>query len=363
MDSPTGARIAAARKTLAEARLDALVVSSLPNVFYLCGFTGSNALLIVSPDSVDLFTDSRYTLQAREEARDAHMHIPRVPLTQAGGNLLRERGRRHGLRAGYDAAHLNVAEWRRLEKASGRKVRWSDAAGLVEELRAVKSAVELDAMRRAAKMGSEVMAEAIELVRPGISELELAAEIEHRMRRKGADGPSFETIVASGARAALPHARPTAKVLQKSELVVLDLGVILAHYCSDLTRTVFVGRASNEVKRWYKAVESAQEAALEAVAVGKTVGSVDRAARRVLDQSKLGKYFTHSTGHGLGIEVHEPPRIGRAQKQKLRAGNVVTLEPGIYIEGAGGIRVEDDVAVHARGTEVLTSAPRGLLEL
>jgi Xaa-Pro aminopeptidase len=356
-------RIAEARNALAAAGADVVMVSSLPNVFYLCGFTGSNAILVVSPDTLDLFTDSRYTLQAREEASEAKVHIPHGPLTDAVGAFLRAKSKRGGLKVGYEPGHLNLIEWSRLEKTAGPKIRWKSAAGLIESLREIKSPAELDAMRRAAKLGSEVMAEAIHKIRAGMSELELAAEIDYLMRRKGASGPSFETIVASGPRAALPHAKPTAKLLEKSDLVVLDLGVILAHYCSDLTRTVCVGRATAKVRRWYRAVEQAQQAALEALKAGVATGKVDRAARSVLDRSSLGQYFTHSTGHGLGIEVHEPPRIGRAQKQKIRVGMVVTLEPGIYIEGVGGIRIEDDVAVHANGTEVLTSAPRGLLEL
>ncbi len=260
-------------------------------------------------------------------------------------------------------AHISLQEWIALKAAAGNKVRWRQAGGLVEGLREIKGPAELDAMRHAAKLGSEVMAEAFALVRPGVSELDVAAEIDYRMRRKGASGPSFETIVGSGIRSALPHAQPSEKRLRKKELVVFDLGVILRHYCSDLTRTVYLGRAPAEVRRWYKAVEDAQRAALEALRAGVAAGQVDRAARRVLERRRLGQYFVHSTGHGLGIEVHETPRIGRRQKQEIRAGSVVTIEPGVYIEGVGGIRIEDDVAVLSTGIEVLTSAPRGLLEL
>jgi Xaa-Pro aminopeptidase len=193
--------------------------------------------------------------------------------------------------------------------------------------------------------------------------MDVAAEIDYRLRRKGASGSSFETIVASGPRSALPHARPTEKLLQKNELVVLDLGAILRHYCSDITRTIFLGRAPSRVRRWYKSVQEAQEAAHQALRAGVSAGSVDRAARRLLTQRGLGRYFVHGTGHGLGIEIHESPRVGRNQKPEIRAGNVVTLEPGIYVEGVGGIRLEDEVAVHADNTEVLTTAPRALLEL
>jgi Xaa-Pro aminopeptidase len=279
------------------------------------------------------------------------------------GKLIASRKHRGLPRVGFDPVHLSQAEWLRLRGAAGRGVRWKPLAGVVESLREIKSPGELEAMRQAAKLGSEVMEEVISLVKPGVTELDLAAEADYRMRRKGASGPSFDTIVASGVRSALPHARPTEKCVQKNELVVLDLGVILRHYCSDLTRTVYVGRAPERVRRWYRAVAEAQKEALQALRAGQTAGRVDRAARRVLERYRLGRFFTHSTGHGLGTEVHESPRLGRGQKQEIRVGNVVTLEPGIYVEGVGGIRIEDDVAVHASGTEVLTSAPSSLLEL
>jgi Xaa-Pro aminopeptidase len=356
-------RVAQARRAMGERGADALVVTHLPNVFYLCGFTGSNAALLVLPDSLHLFTDSRYTIQARQQALNAQVQIDRAPVAEQAGKHLRKRKARGRSTAALESAHISLQESQALGAASGPKIKWKPAVGLIETLREVKSPAELDAMRQAAKLGSEVMTEAFALIRPGVSELDLAAEIDYRMRRMGASGPSFETIVASGPRTALPHAQPSEKRLQKKELVVLDLGVILRHYCSDLTRTVYVGRAPAEVKRWYKAVDDAQQAALATVRAGVPAGRVDQAARQVLERNRLGQYFVHSTGHGLGIEVHETPRVGRRQKQKIRAGSVITLEPGIYIEGAGGIRIEDDVAVHANGIEVLTSAPRGLLEL
>jgi Xaa-Pro aminopeptidase len=356
-------RLEKTRRAMAALRTDALVITHLPNVFYLCGFTGSSAALVVEPDSLQLFTDGRYTIQAREEAPGAALHIGRAPVAEQSGEYLRARVRKGRLAAAFEAGHVTVREWTRLREAGGSRVRWKQAEGLVEGLREVKEPGELDVMRQAAKLGSEVMTEVFELVRPGVRELDLAAEIDYRMRRKGASGPSFETIVGSGVRSALPHAQPSEKRLGKKELVVFDLGVILRHYCCDLTRTVCLGRAPAEVRRWYKAVEDAQRAALEALRAGATAGQVDRAARRVLERRSLGRYFVHSTGHGLGIEIHETPRLGRAQAQEIRVGNVVTLEPGVYVDGVGGIRIEDEVAVHASGTEVLTSAPRGLLEL
>jgi Xaa-Pro aminopeptidase len=356
-------KIKQVRAAIAASGTNALVVTHLPNVFYLCGFSGSSAILVLLGDALHLFTDGRYTIQAHEEAPQSRLHVVRTPLTEACGEFLRSRSSRKGLRVAFEASSLNVAEWGRLQKAAGPNIKWKPTSALIERIREVKTAEELDRMRQSAKLASEVITEAPDFVRPGVTELEVAAEIDYRMRRKGASGPSFDTIVASGARSALPHARPTEKRLQKNELVVLDLGAILRHYCSDLTRTVFLGHAPARIRRWYKAVQQAQEAAHDALRAGVTAGSVDRAARRVLNRHGLGSYFVHGTGHGLGIEIHEGPRVGRSQKQEIRVGNVVTLEPGIYVEGVGGIRLEDEVAIHAQGTEVLTSVPRGLLEL
>ena len=200
-------------------------------------------------------------------------------------------------------------------------------------------------------------------IKAGLSELELAAEIEYGIKERGGSGPSFETIVASGPRSAWAHARPTSKPLRKNELVVLDQGAILRGYCSDMTRTVFLGRAPAKVRRLYKAVLEAQEAAKRAIRPGVKAGEVDAAARRALKRHGLARYFTHSTGHGLGIEVHEMPRLGRGEETVLEEGMVVTVEPGVYIEGLGGIRIEDDVVVTSSGAEDLTSASREFLEL
>ena len=218
-------------------------------------------------------------------------------------------------------------------------------------------------MRKAGILAGQVLDLALKLLRPGVREIEIAAEIEHQMRRLGASGPAFETIVAFGPRSAYPHARPTTKRLTKNELVVLDLGAILAHYCSDITRTVFFGRAPARIRGWYKAVQEAQAAAVSAAKAGARCGDVDAAARGVLARCKLDRFFVHSTGHGLGLEVHEDPRIARGQQRTLVPGNVITIEPGVYVPGVGGIRIEDDVAVHANETEILTRVPRDFIEI
>jgi Xaa-Pro aminopeptidase len=264
---------------------------------------------------------------------------------------------------GFESARLSVAQKEELRRAGGAGIRWVGIENSVEASRAVKDAAEIAQLREAARIGSQVFAEILPLVRPGVRESELAAEIEYRFRRKGASGAAFETIVASGVRSAQPHARATARRLRKNELVVLDLGAILRHYCCDLTRTVYLGRAPSRIRRWYGAVLEAQAAARAALQPGAIAATVDQAARRILRRFGVERYFSHSTGHGLGLEVHEEPRLAKGQTKLIQAGNVVTLEPGVYVPGIGGIRIEDDVAVWGDGTEVLTTALRDFLEL
>jgi len=348
---------------------DALLVTHLPNIRYLCGFTGSAAILLVEHSRATLFTDSRYTLQARQEVHDATTVIAQHGLLRALGEALK--ARRGVIRLAFAPAQLTVAQRDALQLAAGARLRWLAAPDLIERLRAVKEAAELALMRESARLISEVWTAAVRNVKPGISELAVAADIERSMKLQGASGPSFETIVASGPRSAWPHARPTPKLLRKNELVVLDQGAILRDYCSDMTRTVFLGRstigaragARNKVRSLYDAVLEAQEAAIAAIRPGVSAASVDAAARKVFKRLGLDRYFTHSTGHGLGLEIHEMPRLGRAEETLLESGMVVTVEPGVYIERLGGIRIEDEVLVTSRGAEVLTSASRDFLEL
>jgi Xaa-Pro aminopeptidase len=340
--------------------LDGLVVTHAANWYYLSGFTGESGALVITATGTNLVTDGRFTVQAKEETRGIKIEQQKGALYTALGDLLRRQRIR---RFGFDPGLLTVSQWKAVRKAAGANCRGVEAAGLVEGLRRRKDAGELAEMRKAALLASEVLESAIKLLRPGVREREIAAEIEHQMCKRGASGPSFDTIVASGSRAALPHARPTDKLLRKNELVVLDLGVILGHYCSDMTRTVYLGRAPKRIRSWYNAVQEAQAAGIAAVKAGVTCGEVDAATRDVLRKSRLETYFVHSTGHGLGLEVHEEPRVARGQVVRLEPGNVITIEPGIYVEGVGGIRIEDDVAVHARGNEVFTRVKRDLIEI
>jgi Xaa-Pro aminopeptidase len=341
--------------------VDAFLVSHLPHIRYLCGFSGSAGLLLIDSAGATLVTDSRYTFQVREETTGVRVHIAKGGLLSAVAKFLASRSRTR--RVAYSDAHLTVAQHRTLAGLAGKRVRWASDGNAVEKLRAVKDAAEQAVIAEAAELISDVVGDVLKMIRVGVSELEVAAEIEHAIKRRGASGASFETIVASGARSAWAHARPTGKLLQQNELVVLDQGAILRGYSSDMTRTVFVGKAPSRVRGLYRAVWDAQQAAKAAIRPGALAGDVDRAARGVLRRAGLARYFTHSTGHGLGLEVHEMPRLGKGDETVLQEGMILTVEPGVYIEGLGGIRIEDDVVVTARGAQDLTTAPRDLLEL
>jgi len=360
MKPPYNHRTAQLQQLLGDHDLDALLVTSPLNWGYLTGFTGEAGALLLEPRRLTLITDGRFAVQAREEVPGLPMVLHKDGLYRTCGELLRKNKVR---RAGFDPDQLTVAQLAQLKKASGSAVRFRASRGLVQGLRAQKDPAELAQMRKAAVLASDVVEAAIRLLKPGVRELEIAAEIEYRMRKGGASGQAFESIVAFGERAALPHARPTVKRLKKGELVVLDLGAILGKYCSDITRTVFVGKAPARIRGWYQAVREAQEAAIATVAAGRTCGEVDAAARGLLAAYRLDQYFVHSTGHGLGLEVHEDPRLAKGQKTLLASGNVITIEPGVYVAGVGGIRIEDDVAVHQGSSEVLTRASRDFIEL
>jgi len=342
------------------AELDGLLATTPANWFYLTGFAGEAGAVLATSRKTTLVTDGRFTAQAQEETTGISIVQQKGPLFERVGELARSSGLR---RVGFDPDIVTVAQRKSLQRGSGPKCRWISMGGLVEALRSRKDGAELALMRKAAILVGEVLESVIPMLKPGVREMEVAAEIEYRMKKRGASGPAFESIVAFGERSALPHARPTSKRLKKNELVVLDVGVILCHYCSDMTRTVYFGRAPERVRTWYKAVQEAQSAAINSVKAGVTCGEVDAAARQVLAGYKLGNLFVHSTGHGLGLEVHENPRVARDQKQVLEPGNVITIEPGVYLGGFGGIRIEDDVAVHSDRREVLTRTPRNLIEL
>ncbi len=364
-----GARQRKLRGVLNENRLDALLVTHLANVRYLCGFTGSSGVLILTEDRSIFFSDGRYIEQAKAEVQNSRVVIGRkAALVSATEWLLayrtnsRSPGRR-GLSVGIEGEHLTVSTRSKLAKTLGSSFRLKAAPPLIEQARMVKDSTEIKLLRSAAKMGSELFQVILDSVRPGITENEVAADLEYAARRTGAEQMSFPTIVASGKRSALPHGVASEAKIAAKGFVVCDFGVILAGYCSDMTRTVHVGKPTAEARRVYEKVRQAQQAAVEAVKPCQSVAEVDSAARKLLKKEGLAKYFSHSTGHGVGLEIHESPRIAAGQADLLKPGMVITVEPGVYIPGKFGMRIEDMVLVTKTGCEVLTPTSKELITL
>jgi Xaa-Pro aminopeptidase len=352
-------RMTRLRQAMRTARVDALLITHLPNIRYLCGFTGSAGVLLVGSKAT-FFTDGRYSEQAAAEVVGARVVIAKGPALTAA---TRQSTRTAKGSVGIEAEHLSVSQRDAVAEELPKGVRLKSTRGLVEELRMIKEQPEVDLMREAIELGCDLLPAAYQAIRPGKREVEVAAEIEYAARKSGAQGMSFETIVAAGPRSALPHGVASEASLPAKGFVVLDFGVILHGYCSDMTRTVHVGAASQEERDMYRAVLDAQMAAIAACLPGTTLSEVDAAARNVLKYHKLDKFFTHSTGHGVGLEIHEPPRVAQGQKDVLLPGMVITIEPGIYLAGKYGIRIEDVVAITESGYELLTSAKKELIEI
>lgn len=358
-------RIGAVRRKMTRAGLSGLLVTHLPDLRYLCGFTGSSAVLAITKRTARMFTDGRYTAQAAEEVKGAQVEIVnRSPAVAAVQWLAAQPGVDI---AGFDPHWTSVAElgrWKMELPSRLRRIFLTElAVPIIEPLRQVKDEDELNIIREAALMGCRLFDHAVNFIRPGLREIDIAAELEHQARILGAEGMSFDTIVASGVRSSLPHGRATGAGLPRRGFITMDFGIIHEGYCSDMTRTVYLGSPKPKERDAYQAVLEAQEAGVAAVAAGASCGDVDEAARSVLRQAGLADYFTHSTGHGVGLEIHEAPRLGANQTTRLKAGMVVTIEPGVYLPGQFGIRIEDMVAVTQNGGQVLTPSPTALIEL
>ena len=335
-----------------EQKAEAFLIGNLVNIRYLTGFTGSNALLVVLPDRFVFWTDPRYTLQAAREV-GPHVLIATGPLYLAAEKWL---ARKHLRGIGFERETLRFDQFELLSK----RLKLLPLSGIVERIRTVKSTDEIEKIEAAVATNSKAFELALKSVRPGMTESALAGLIDYRMRQAGAEGNAFETIVASGFRSALPHARPDGTRLADGGLVLVDMGARRDGYTSDMTRMLHLGEPPRKTRKLYSAVLEAQLAAIDCVRPGIAATRVDAAARNVLHSHGLAERFVHSTGHGLGLEIHEDPRVGKRSKAKLEAGMVITIEPGIYLEGWGGIRIEDTVVVTPTGCRVLTPTPKEL---
>jgi Xaa-Pro aminopeptidase len=354
-------RLRRLRREMKQQGIEGLLITHLPDVRYLCGFTGSNAFLAITHGRAAMFTDGRYTTQAKQETSGSRVVISKTTRDEAC-RWLASTGIKH---CAFDPETTTVADLAAYRKAViGRRGFFAPLdKSLVRNLRLIKDEQELKLMKRAAQLGVDLYHELLPQLQPGMPETAAAALLEQNARARGAEGMSFETIVASGPRSALPHGRATAQRLPRKGFVTMDFGVILKGYCSDMTRTVFLGQPTRRERFTYDAVREAQQAAVAMVKPGVSCGEVDEAARSVLRKAGLAEYFTHSTGHGVGLEIHESPRIAADQSQSLLPGMVITIEPGVYIAGQFGVRIEDMVVVTREGGQVLTPASTGWTQL
>lgn len=344
---------------LPELKVDALLVSSPANVRYLTGYAGSNGILLLTKADSHFFTDPRYAIEAAHQIT-CKVHVEKKPLMLAAVAVIK---RKRLKKIGFETSWLRYEDYVKVKEDLPLGSALHPIGRVIEDQRMVKSASELDLIRRSVITNSEAYSKTIRRVHAGAREMDIAAELDYQMRALGAEKAAFETIVAAGPRSALPHAHPTSHRLGENELLLIDMGASQEGYASDMTRVAHTGTPPRRILRLYKAVLEAQLAALSSIKAGVTTGEVDAAARNVLKRHELDRAFVHSTGHGLGLEIHEPPRIARKDKTKLQAGMAITIEPGAYIDGLGGIRIEDTVLVTEHGCEVLTPTPKDLIEL
>jgi Xaa-Pro aminopeptidase len=356
------ARTARLREQFADAGVEALLVTRLPNVRYLTGFTGSAAYVLVRENELVFVTDGRYRHQATEQLGSAGVDAKvEIGPTQAEQRTILSAAAAGIARLGLEAHGVTWAQQRAF---AGE---WFPAAELVatdhlvERLRRVKEPGEVARIRAACAIADEALAAVTPAFADGPTERDVALALELEMRRRGATGVSFDPIVASGPNGAKPHARPSDRRLRPRELVVLDFGCVVDGYCSDMTRTVSVGDPGPNARRVYEVVLASQQAGRDAVRAGVECAAVDRACRDMIDAAGWGDAFVHGTGHGVGLEIHEAPRVAATARDTLGAGDVVTVEPGVYLPGVGGVRIEDTVVVTDGGAEALTASPKELL--
>lgn len=357
-------RLAALRTAIAAAQLDALLVSSLPNIRYLCGFSGSSALLVVTAGDALLLTDFRYSIQAKVEA-GAVARVVIEPSSLWARLWVELPAMRDVESVAFESAYVTHADFQRLvdPPQGASRWQWRPSVNLVEALRERKDPDELAHIREAARIAEEALGRTVESVRQGMTELDVCGILEGALRACGSQAHPFETIIASGDRAALPHARSSARAVRAGDLLLIDFGAESGGYCSDITRTFVVGRATADQREIHDVVREANATASGAVRAGMRGKDADALARGYIERRGWGEAFGHSLGHGIGLEVHEAPRLSKVNESPLPVGAVVTIEPGIYRPGWGGVRIEDDVLLTSDGREVITSFPRELIEL
>jgi Xaa-Pro aminopeptidase len=337
---------------------DHLLILNGTNIRYLTGFTGGEGALVIGPDRVDLLVDGRYTTQASLETRG----IDITEFKNKADGISSVFKNQKAQSVGFEASSVTVSEYRMFQDAF-EGVYLKPVSGRLDLLRAVKDAEEITHIREAIRIAEKALTDLKNLIKAGIRESEIAVELEYRMRKEGAERMSFGTIVATGPNAALPHATPGNRQVEAGDFVLIDYGAVFAGYHSDQTRMFCVGAPSDKQRKAYQAVLDAHDRAIAAIKEGVICGEIDAIARSYLEEKGLGRHFSHGTGHGVGLEVHEAPMLSRGKTDRLEAGMVVTVEPGVYFPGEWGIRIEDMVLVRKEGPEVLTRMFNGLVEL
>ncbi|MEZ4701447.1 MAG: aminopeptidase P family protein [Rhodothermales bacterium] len=352
-------RLDALRAHFSERHADAAILTFLPDIRWACGFSGSNGLLLVTQQDAHFITDGRYTEQAGREVAGAAVHIAEKGLFDA----LASRSLLAGVgRVIIQSDHLTLDAFDDLQEAFP-DVEWAPAKGLLKKDVAVKAKAEIDAMQRAQDVTDAVFDELLGVIRPGMTELEVAAEIVYRHMRRGASGMSFDPIVAAGPNGALPHARPTDRRLAPGDLVVLDFGCFVDGYASDMTRTIAIGEPDPEAVKVYHIVLDAHLKALDAARAGMSGKALDAVARTLIADAGYGPLFSHSLGHGVGLQIHEWPSVSFRTEDELPAGVVITIEPGIYVPGRFGVRIEDMALLEAHGARSMAHSPKELIQL
>lgn len=349
-------RISAARKQVAAASVDALLVSNPINSRYLSGFDGTSGLLLLSSEKAFLVTDSRYLEQAEQQAPDFVVLRRDDDLYAGLAGLIQNEGWRS---LGFEARHLSYAKCQDL--AELLPVKTVALSGSIEQLRMIKDCRELAIMRRGAKILDRAFDYLLTLIKPGMREADLALELEIFLLRQGAEQRSFRFIVASGVRGAMPHGSASEKVMEKGDLVTIDFGACFEGYATDITRTICLGKPGQLQREIYDLVFQAQAEAAAALRPGKTTKEIDAIARDIIEQAGYGEYFSHGLGHGIGLEVHEDPTLSQRSETMLQPGMVVSIEPGVYLPGRGGVRIEDMTAITETGAEIMTASRRGLI--
>ncbi len=349
-------RIGQIRKKIKARQIDAVLVTKLKNIAYLSGFTGTYANLMISQDDCWLVTDFRYTAQASSQA-------PSCKIIESRGDMINKLYRilkSDGLKTiGLEHEWISYEYYMKC-KSIFKGIEIITVKDLAENLRLIKDEHELKDIKRTAQLADKAFSHILQYIRPGISEFELAAEIEYNIRTNGGSGVSFDVIAASGERAALPHGVASSKKLKSGEPLILDFGAVFNGYCSDITRTVFVGKPDAEMLKIYGIVLDAQNKGIESAVAGKSGKEIDSVVRKIITDAGYGSNFGHATGHGVGLEVHENPRLSRSAGLRMKDGMVVTVEPGIYLNNKGGVRIEDMVAINGDHPAVLTSSAKAL---